>query len=159
MVVCQGSCYILWSPLGIWFPESTFLKPFFKWNHLPRLWYCSCSPWFFESGKRWSYNHRESPSEDTGLWKVLFGNGILLKSTGLLHLHLKGHSFWRMNELALALTNPLLAWSGSLLIQGLGRAPDPSPWLPWRLENRPDLRSLRILDQGVMFSPSSFFIS
>lgn len=79
---------------------------FFFMKYLPSLWYLSCSPWFFESGKHWSYNHRESPSKDTGLWKVLFGNVISLKSTGLLHLHLKGNSSWRMLKMALCPEQP-----------------------------------------------------
>ena len=59
----------------------------------------------------------------------------------------------------LALNNSLLAGNSFLPTWGQGLAPDLSPWLPLPLENRPDFRSLRILDHMLLFSLLPFLTS
>ena len=111
-----------------------FLHPLiWKTRYLPffSLQYLSRSPWFFESGKRWSYDHIESSSSDTWMWKVGFGNVISLKSSGgcqVLSFYIYTQKVilnGRLNSLG-ASSGSLLAWKSSLLSQGLGLAGRPT---------------------------------
>lgn len=91
---------------------------------------------FFESGKRWSYDHIKSSSSVTWTWKVGFGNVISLKSSGGSEVL----GFYICTRKVILLDGCLnwpgapsgspLAWRSSLPPQGLGLAGRPSSLAP-----------------------------
>lgn len=130
MAYCQESCLTVLRSLGILVSRVyVFLLLFMRYLPISSLTYLSCSPWFFESGKHWFYDHIKSLSKDIGLWDVWFGNVISLKSSGDPKVRL-GFYFWTWKIILLdgcltwlsAFTSCLFAWNSSFPTQRLGLA-------------------------------------